>query len=172
MARFIRAVGKFVEKISWFQAVVSMALVLPLIFVTVYSVLMRYVFRQPQGWVYDVTTLFMLVPIFAFALAYVLKIEGHVKVEILTSHLSPRTQRKFTFVAMVASVLFAGFALWVCTEMAWSTWESDLHTIGTYDIPLFPAYVLIPIGLFAFFLQSIVGTVKLAAQLKAKPDIE
>lgn len=87
------------------------------LFITIFSfyeVVMRYVFNAPTIWVHETTTA-MTALCFAFAGAYCLGTNRHIRVVLLYDAVSPRTRRILDVV-----ICFIGAA--ACALMAWAAY--------------------------------------------------
>jgi TRAP-type mannitol/chloroaromatic compound transport system permease small subunit len=87
-------------------------LIVPLLFIVLYEVLMRYAFNAPTVWGFEATA-------FAYGMHYMLGLsfmenaEGHVRVDIVTSRFSPRVQ---------AVIMILGYLLIFMPVFVLMTW--------------------------------------------------
>lgn len=89
-----------IKGIDWLidnQGILSSFLVYPLVIIVVYEVIMRYAFNAPTIWGFEATT-FAYGLHFMLGLSYTENQAGHVKVDILTSRMSEKTQAIFGIV--------------------------------------------------------------------------
>ncbi|MDZ4163778.1 MAG: TRAP transporter small permease subunit [Smithellaceae bacterium] len=132
-----------------------------------YDVFMRYVFRSPTDWGYDVS--YMLYgALFMMAGAYALSRNGHVRGDVLYRLMPIRWQAGvdltlyflFFFPAVLA-LMYSGFEY---AKMAWVIKEhSALSPDGP---PLYHFKSLIPIAGFFLFLQGIAEVVRCIQGIK------
>ena len=126
------------------------------------EVVMRYFFNRPLLWVVEVTGLTLLYITFLVA-AWVLRREQHVKMDMVLSRLSPRTQ---AILNIITSTLSAVIFLAITWYGAWATWEhfkAGYYTSTTMEIPYVYVLIIIPIGsllLFIQFLRRIHGHIR------------
>src|SRR4030066_922155 len=59
-----------------------------------YSVMMRYLFNRPIAWIVEISSYLMLYITF-LGTAWLLRRDGHVEIDLFTSHLSPKTKAAF-----------------------------------------------------------------------------
>lgn len=109
----LRFAGKFVDALITASGVLAVIIVAALAVCVGLEVVMRYFFGAPTRWVIEFSEYALLWLAF-LAGAWILREEGHVRIEMLTELLSPRWQRLFHF---VTSWLGAG----VCAVFCWVT---------------------------------------------------
>ena len=73
-------IDRVLERISNFFAVLSGVLVLIMAFTATYGVIRRYAFKSPEPYSYELSTIFLLWT-FVLALAYLEKLDGHLRTE-------------------------------------------------------------------------------------------
>jgi TRAP-type C4-dicarboxylate transport system permease small subunit len=118
------------------------------------EVVARYL-GHPTKWVIDATS-FGLLFITFFGAAWLLRREGHVKMEIVVSRLSPRTQ---TFIDIVTSVLATIACLvitWSSVQITWRSFQTAYHLPTTTEPIAFPILAVIPVGSFFLSIQFII----------------
>src|SRR4030066_1059734 len=59
-----------------------------------YSVMMRYLLNRPVAWIVEISSYLMLYITF-LGTAWLLRRDGHVEIDLFTSHLSPKTKAAF-----------------------------------------------------------------------------
>ncbi len=108
-----KAAGAIVDALITVSGMLAAVLVAALAICVGLEVVMRYFFAAPTRWVIEFSEYSLLWLAF-LAGAWILRAEGHVRVEMLTETLSPRWQRRAHF---VTSWLGAG----VCAVFFWVT---------------------------------------------------
>ena len=104
----IKGIDFLVEK----QGKLTSFLIIPLLFIVLYEVLMRYAFNAPTVWGFEATA-------FAYGLHYMLGLsfmehaEGHVRVDIITTRFSKKVQ---------AIIMIAGYLLIFMPVFVLMTW--------------------------------------------------
>lgn len=120
---------------------------------TSYEVMMRYIFRAPTKWVLETQEL-MMVFVVCVAAAYTLKNKGHVRVDILTTRLGIRGQKRLDIMGSIMGILYCGLLGWAGFTMAlnyYHRWAVSM-IIG---VPLYLVMVWVGIGGTLFALQYI-----------------
>lgn len=110
----LSSVSKFIDSISERTGKWIAWLILPNVFALVYEVVARYILRSPTIWSYEVTY-FLYGSHFLIGAAYVLLIRGHIRIDVLYMHLSPRGRAMIDllgylilFFPVVLALIYAG----------------------------------------------------------------
>jgi TRAP-type mannitol/chloroaromatic compound transport system permease small subunit len=146
----IRVIDKTNE---WVGKAVSFLLI-PLVLITAYEVVMRYIVQRPTIWSWDLN-----IQIFAAIImlggGYTLLNKSHVVVDVLVTNLDTRKRAildlitsLFFFMGMI--VLLAGG--W---ELAWLSFKARETMPTIWAPPYYPMKMLIPAGTFLVILQGI-----------------
>ena len=127
-----------------------------------FDVLMRYFFNRPQLIVDEVAPFLLLVVIFGAA-AQTFRVGGHVRVDLITSHLPAAARAWLRAVNLAIGILFLAVVIWVTTQSALTAFRyGRVSAVMLY--PLWVPMLMIPAGLLLMAL-CMVGT--LLRQLKA-----
>jgi TRAP-type C4-dicarboxylate transport system permease small subunit len=122
----LRAVNAVVDGLITACGLLAAVIVAALAGCVALEVIMRYFFGAPTRWVIEFSEYALLWLAF-LAGAWILRAEGHVRVEMLTEALSPRWQRRMH---VVTSWIGAG----VCTVLCWTTTSYVLRIHETGEI--------------------------------------
>jgi TRAP-type mannitol/chloroaromatic compound transport system permease small subunit len=149
---------RILDKITNFFAVLSGVLILLMAFTASYGVIRRYVFNSPEPYSYEISTLFLLWT-FVLALAYLEKLDGHLRVDFIVL-LLPKKIRLF-----ILNVLGPLFGLVFCSVLTWEGFNVAMYSLeigeksmSVWAVPLFPIKIIIPVG---YGLLSIVLVLKI-----------
>lgn len=146
-------------------------LMLPMLFVAVYEVFMRYAFNAPTSWGFELT-IFIYGVHFIIGYSYTDAHDGHVRVDIFSSRLQPRSKAILDIITllviffpfMTLMTAFAGkFAFLSAStkELASSSWAP----------PIWPVKILMVLGFSLLWLQGLGHLLhNLHVALKAKAD--
>jgi C4-dicarboxylate transporter DctQ subunit len=143
--------------------------VLAIVALITYDVAMRYLFNEPQLFVDELASFLEVVVIFG-GLAYTFRTGGHVRVDLVTTHLPGRVRARLRAVGLVLGLVFLAIVMWTTVDSALTA-----HRYGRVSAvmlyPLWPTMLLIPLGLV---LLALVMLGALAAQLRAlrRPDAD
>lgn len=161
------AITQFNRKIGeWFSL-----LMLPMLFVAVYEVFMRYVFNAPTTWGFELT-IFIYGVHFILGYSFTDAYDGHVRVDVFSSRLRPRNKAVLEIVTllliffpfMTLMTIFAGkFALLSMSmkELASTSWAP----------PIWPIKILMVVGFLLLWLQGLANLLRnIHIALKATAD--
>ena len=130
--RLINSVG---SAIAWL-ALIAMA-------ISVWEVVMRYVFDSPTSWVHE-TVIFLIACIFALGGPFALARDKHIRIRIVYDMASPRLRRIFDIFNSFVTLLFtigmsyaAYVMFWRASHNPGGDWQ--LERSGTSWNPPFPA---------------------------------
>jgi TRAP-type mannitol/chloroaromatic compound transport system permease small subunit len=164
MKKFVRAVDAFNE---FFGKNVAL-LILPLVFVVVYEVVARKVFRSPTVWAFEVTV-WLYGAHFMLGAAYTHLHDRHVRIDILSQKLPTKVQLwlsiitfLFLFVPFVGGLSYAAVAY---AAHSWAGWE---HSWSAWKPPLYLYKTVMPIGFIILFLQGLANFVRDIYRLKGE----
>jgi TRAP-type mannitol/chloroaromatic compound transport system permease small subunit len=121
-----------------------------------YEVVVRYAFRAPTTWSFDLGYM-MYGAMFFMAGAYTLARGGHVRADIFYRLWSPRTQAKVDLLLYLVFFFPGVIALvWAGTAHAEESWQyREVSIFSPTGVPLYPLKTLLPIGAVLLFLQGV-----------------
>jgi len=154
---FLRSIDSISE---WSGKMVSF-LIIVITGVTIWEVILRYIFNSPTIWAFDAAYLIFG----AYGVlggAYTLYFRGHVNVDILYGRLPLRVRAIVDLVTSIFFFLFCGLLLWKGGEMAWDSLKILERGSSAWSPPVYPIKLAIPLGAFLLLLQ---GTAKFIRDL-------
>ena len=139
-------IDRVLERISNFFAVLSGALVLIMAFTATYGVIRRYAFKSPEPYSYELSTIFLLWT-FVLALAYLEKLDGHLRVDFFVV-LLPEKIRLFLLnvTGPLFGLIFCSVLTWEGLRAAMYSLEIGEKSMSVWAVPLFPVKIIIPAG--------------------------
>lgn len=169
-------IDKISSGIDWIiekQGNVTSLLIIPLLFVVIFEVLMRYGFNRPTIWAFEVT-MFIYGMHYMFGLSYTDYFDGHVKVDIFVNRLPLKarlTVKLLTFLIISLPVTL-GVVIWTIFFGITSTLEMEKNWTSWAPY-IWPYKDLMALGFLLLFLQGISGLLKTIKELKAigKEDV-
>ena len=140
----------FIDSISTWVGKAFAWMILILCLAVTYEVLVRYIFRAPTTWAFDISYI-SYGALFLMAGAYALVRNGHVRADVFYRFWKPRTQATMDlilyiifFLPGVAALIYSG---WKYAEF--SVRFKEVSIFSPADIPIYPLKVLIPLtGVF------------------------
>ncbi len=146
----------FVDSLSGWTARIARWLSVILILLLTYEVVMRYVFNSPTVWVMQ-TSMMVGGALIVLGWAYVLKEDGHVRVDVFYGRLSIRGKAIVNALGSVFILFpFIGLLAYKAaaqTAYSWSMNETMPET--AWYPPVWPIRAVVFVGLALFLLQAI-----------------
>jgi len=164
-------VARVIDRITGAIAQVMQWLTLLMVLLGAYNVITRYVGRAISqslgGSIYTVLQTYAFDLIFLLAAAWVLQVDGHVRVDILYSRLTKRGKAwvdLFGTVFFLWPFCFMGFVL--SLPYVRSSWDHMERNLNANGIPIYPMKTLIPVVFGLLALQGVSQFIKLVAELR------
>ncbi|MFH0914215.1 MAG: TRAP transporter small permease subunit [Chloroflexota bacterium] len=151
MARF----ASWVDRISYVLTFLGGIMLLLMTALVTVEVTMRYGFRT-STLVADELAPYLLVGMLYFGLAYGLQKDRHVKVELATARMRPRTKRYLRQFLSLLTVPLAAICLWRIGLLVWESYRLGVSTPGMLHTPQYLPQILVLVGLLVFLLQAAV----------------
>ncbi len=165
MFKLDTAIDTFNEKFGFFASY----LVLPLIFVVVWEVIMRYGFNAPTPWAFELTV-FLYGVHYSFALAYAHKHNGHVSIDVFEARLPPKPRLILRIITnMVLFIPTIGLLTVYTGILAINSWQQWERASSSWAPAIYPFKTLMAIGFLFFFLQGLAKLIQDIRQLKQDP---
>ena len=147
-------------------AVFTRVLVVLVMLVVCADVILRYFFNRPMFWVLE-STQFALVFITFLGATWVLKNDGHVRMDIVINRLSQRTQNRINIVTSILCAVACLIVTWFGAKVWWDYFQINYLYAGSLVIPAYFLEVVIPIGAFLLFIQFLRQAYGYLGKLKA-----
>ena len=132
----------------------TFAVVLVMMLLTTTDVVLRYLFNNPLPGIFEIVAMLMVFVVF-LSLAYTQSIRGHIRVDLLTTHLSGVPQRCLSIIGYSIALFIFGIMTWQAGLAAHKAWLSGDYAMGLVSYPLWPAKWALVIGLGFFSLRFV-----------------
>lgn len=132
-------------------------LVIALMLVVVADVTLRYSVKTPITWGFEFSEYTLLYMTF-LATAWLLRSDGHVKMDILRSFLKPRPQAYLSFIASILLVIACFLLLWYGVSSTADNFQRGVLSVKYYSVPKFIFLIIIPIGSLLLLIQAVKRT--------------
>ena len=149
-----KKIDRILDGIIKFFGVIAGILFMMMALIVTYNVVMRYFVARPPVWAVETTEYIMVFATF-LAAAWVLSIDGHVKIDILVMRLSQRNQYLLSVI-----VSFLGFL--ACAVLGWfavnSTYNLYTREVIMMKMMPWPKWILIapiPLGILLTLIQFV-----------------
>ncbi|NWN91864.1 TRAP transporter small permease subunit [Marinobacter adhaerens] len=114
----------------------------------------RYLLNAPTSWTNELTQ--MLFGVYAvMSGGYILAHKGHVNVDLLHSHLSPRKRALMDIATSLLFFIFTLALLWFGIDMARESMASWETSYSAWNPPIWPVKLAIPVGTALLVLQGL-----------------
>ena len=118
------------------------------------AVASRYFLGRPIGWVIEITEYIILYVTFLVA-AWVLKKEGHVKMDIVLNRLPPGAQSLLNVITSAISTIVCFIIVWYGAKVTWELYQTNYFTPTLLELPKFIIIGIIPLGSLLLFIQFV-----------------
>ncbi len=146
--------GRLLDLALFGFVVAAVAILVALVCAVTFEVVMRYFFNKPTRWVVEFSEYSLLYLAFLGG-AWVLKEEGHVKVELLIEVLPMRVREALHMITSLTGAAVCGLFFWVSTAYVWEIYGTGEILFKSVLIKKWLVMVIIPPGLLLLTLQFI-----------------
>lgn len=157
--KIIMALVHAVDSINTWVGKTIAFIVLPVVGVSMYEVIARYVFNQPTMWAAHILSI-LFVTMVVLGGGYVLLENGHVKMDVLYSRWSPRRQAITDVATFVVFLLFAAMLTWQTVEMAWASVKIQEASWAAFKAPIYPKKIALALAVVLLLLQGVAQFVR------------
>ena len=157
----------FERVIEGMAGIAGISIVFTMLLVSV-DVGLRYFLNSPIPWSTVASESILLYATFLGAV-WILKNEGHVKVDILINQFNPRTQAMLGIITSVIGIIIALILFVYGIQATWVDYVSKLTTGGTTAIPKFILMAIIPICSFPLLIQFLKRGHRYLESFRASP---
>lgn len=126
-------------------------------------------FGWPVPGALEITESTMVLVVFG-ALAYAQIRNGHIRVELVYTHVRPRGQAAMDVLASVAAMVFFGLLAWQAYGEAVISWQIDETADGLIRFPLYPARWILVIGTALMIARLALDLVRDLGRVSGKTD--
>jgi len=135
------------------------------------EVVMRYFLHRPMIWVMEVTEIILLFITF-LGTAWLLRREGHVKVDIVLGHLNPRAQALLGIISSIIGIIVCIVLVWYGIQVSYDYTQGGLYEPTLLELPKGPLLAIIPVGSFLLLIQFVRRTYGYLQHFRASPNEE
>ena len=152
----MKTIIKTIDGISEWTGNIGLWFAVALVGVVSYEVIMRYVFRSPSLWAYEVDVM-LGAGLYVLAFDYTLKNHAHVRVDVIYTHLPSKGK---AIIDVLGDLLLFFPLIFLLTKTSatwvWEAWSTGdrLSQTGWYP-PSAPIRAVIAIGFIVLFLQGV-----------------
>ncbi|WP_300457775.1 TRAP transporter small permease subunit [Desulfobacula sp.] len=142
----------------WFARVLAW-LVVPMLLISMYEVIARYLFNSPTLWSGQVISILFVILVVPGG-GYLLLEDEHVRMDVFYSQWNPRKKAVIDAVTFIIFFAFALMLSWKALEMAWSSVSMLERSWGVFKGPIYPKKIALATGAVLLLLQGIAQFIK------------
>ncbi len=140
-------------------AYVGAALLLIMAAIIGYDVTMRRFFNRPTDWAVDFSQYIMAYATFLGA-AWVLRLGGHIRMDILDGKLGPVGNRVLSLFNVLASLIVCAILVWQGLAATWDAYTFHIVMMRPIPVPKYALLIVIPFGSLLMLLYLAVEAVQ------------
>jgi len=130
-------------------------LLFPLLAVSMYEVIARYVFNSPTIWAAQILSM-LFVTLVVIGGGHVLRHDGHIRMDVFYGRWGRRGQAISDISTFVVFLLFTSLLAWQTIDMAWTSVSIKETSWAAFKGPIYPKKIAIALGAILLLLQGIV----------------
>jgi C4-dicarboxylate transporter DctQ subunit len=162
---------KWIDRATGLMALIAGLLLCFMMVSICYDVVVRAFGLQPPVWVTEITEYILLYVTFLGA-AWVLKEDGHVRVDVALNQFSERTREGINIGTSVLGVLVCLVLTWFGAETTWDFFNRSIPVIKSLSVPKFLLLGIIPVGSFFLCIQFLHKTLGLWKDYTKSSDVK
>ncbi len=116
------------------------------------QVVSRYFLGRMSGEVFEITTYSLLFITF-LASAWLLREEGHIKMDLILNQLNPNHQALLNVITSILGVIICLAFTWYGVQVAWDQFQGGYYIVSELEPPRWPIVAIIPVGSFLLLVQ-------------------
>ena len=147
-------IDRILDGIIKFFGIIAGILLMTMALIVTYNVVMRYFIGKPPVWAIE-TTEYILVFATFLAAAWVLKHDGHVKIDIVVVRFSQKGQHVLNVVVSFLGIVACGLLAWHGIKATYSLYTREVIVIKMIPWPKWILVAPIPIGIFLTLTQFV-----------------
>lgn len=142
-------------------------LLVPLVLATCYEVFSRYVMGAPTDWAYEIGYI-LTGSHFLLGLAYTLKQGLHIRIDVFTNAMSPRTRAVIDTVAYAVMLPLLVWLSWMLMEYLVAGYSrGERSGQSAFNPPVWPFRLVFTVSFALFALQVLAELLKSVARVRA-----
>lgn len=166
-SKFMDIISRFDERLAEFAGWIVIVMMVTIS----YDVAMRYIFRMPTTWSYEINR-YMLILVVFFGGAWALPAGGHVAVDIFTGKMERRKKAVFEILTSIMALAYMSMFFFESTVFAWDAWEGGVRSTEYLAWPMWPMRTFLVIGSLCLALEFLFKVVRNVAILTGTAHAE
>ena len=150
---------KFVNKLSLWGACLAAVLLVSLTLLILTEIFIRYFFNL-STMIADEYGGYLYLALIFLGLAYTFNEDAHIRINILTSKMSEKSNRFVDVIAGIITILILLFALYRTILFTYDSYSMEMVSEAVSATPLYLTQLVMPLGITLFLLVVIVFVLK------------
>jgi len=142
------------ERVIHVLGTLAAVLIITIMILTTTDVIARYIIGSPLKGGVEISEILFLSAVY-LGLSYTQLFREHVGVDLFISHFSPTTRRVLETIMLFLALILYGLLAWRGGEAFWASLSTGEYRWGLISIPLWPARLMIPVGVSVLCLKFI-----------------
>jgi TRAP-type C4-dicarboxylate transport system permease small subunit len=142
---FLKKLVGVVDRVIDGMALISGLLLLFMMFCICFDVILRYFFSRPFAWSIEITEYILLYVTFLGA-PWLLKKEGHVKVDVILNQLGKRAQTALNIITSLLGMMVCFILMYYGAQTTLDHLARRIPVIKSLEVPKFILLAVIPFG--------------------------
>ena len=158
----IERIGKWIDKLSDYGAYLSAVFMIFIVALILFEIFLR-TFFHTSTLISDEFSAYFFVSVVMLGLSYTFKENGHIRITLVLSRLSKKTEKVFDIITSCIALVLTSFMFYHSLRMVIDTYKLDMRADSIAETPLFIPEIALPIGFFLFMLQilfKIIGRIR------------
>jgi TRAP-type mannitol/chloroaromatic compound transport system permease small subunit len=143
-----------IKNFSYKTGMLVSLLLIPLTFIAAYEVFRRYFLDAPTIWAWDLN-IQLMAAIAMLGGGYTLYEKGHVSVDVLVAHFSPKRRAIINLIMSLLLFFAMIIFIWKGTEIAWESFMRKEAMSTIWGPPAWTIKLWVPMGALFILLQGI-----------------
>ena len=156
-----------VERVTGSVGIMASFALVPLVLATCYEVFARYLFGMPTIWAYEIGYV-LTGAHFLLAMAFTLRSDEHIRIDIFSGHFSQRTRAVIDLTAyavLLPLMIWISYALWL--HLAQGYLRNERSGQSAMNLPVWPFRVIFFVAFTLLALQIAVEVIKAVRRFRA-----
>lgn len=148
-----------VNKLSLWGAYLSSLLLVSLVLLILTEIFIRYFFNMSTLIADEYSGYLFLASVF-LGLSYTFKEDAHIRINILTSRMSKKSNRFIDIFAGLITIIVLSFAFYRTVLFTFDSYEMEMLSESVSQTPLYLTQLVMPLGLSLFILSVLIFVIK------------
>jgi TRAP-type transport system small permease protein len=155
----MKTLYNLVNKLSLWGAYLSSLLLVSLVLLILTEIFIRYFFNMSTLIADEYSGYLFLASVF-LGLSYTFKENAHIRINILTSRMSKKSNKFIDIFAGTITIIVLSFALYRTILFTFDSYEMEMLSESVSQTPLYLTQLVMPLGLSLFILSVLIFVIK------------